>query len=88
MLTLQVYTLFYTYLDYILAKFEPNSIVQNVQNLSFWISNASSFMPIFDKALTPFCKMFPLLKPLFDGKLLIFRLPFFGFQKIMVIQHM
>ena len=28
--------LFYTYIDYMLAKFEPNRRVRNVQNLSFW----------------------------------------------------
>ena len=55
-----------------LAKFEPNRIVRNVQNLSFW-GKTSSFKNIFDKALTPFCKKFLWLKQLFDGKLLIFR---------------
>ena len=47
----------------------------------------SSFKTKFDKALTPFCKTFLWLKQLFDGKLLIFRLPFFGVPKFMVIQH-
>ena len=52
-----------------LAKFEPNRIVQNVQNLSFWGKKSSFFKSIFDKALTPFCKTFLYVKQLFDGKL-------------------
>ena len=31
-----LHTFFDTYLDYMLAKFEPNRIVRNIQNLSFW----------------------------------------------------
>ena len=31
-----LHTLFATYLDYMLEKFEPNRTVRNVQNFSFW----------------------------------------------------
>ena len=34
-----LHTLFDTYLDYMLAKFKPKHIVENVQNLSFWTQN-------------------------------------------------
>ena len=34
-----LYTLFDTYLDYMLAKFEPNRIVQDIQKLNFWTKN-------------------------------------------------
>ena len=46
------------------------------------------FKTIFDRALTPFCKKVLWLNQLFDGKLTIFRLPFFGVPKFMVIQHL
>ena len=85
-----LHTLFETYLDYMLEEFEANRTVQNVQNLSFCIKKSSSFKTTFDKALTPFCKTFLLLKQLFEhveGKLLVFRLPYFGVPKIMVIQY-
>ena len=42
---------------------------------------------IFDKALTPFCKTFLLLKQLCNGKLLIFRPPSVRSPKIMVVRH-
>ena len=32
-----LYALFDAYLDYMLEKFEPNRIVRNIPNLSFWI---------------------------------------------------
>ena len=89
-----LHTFFDTYLDYILAKFEVNLTVRNVQKLIFW-QKPCSFKTIFDKNLTPFCKTFLWLKFLFDGQLLIFRLPYllifrlpyFSVSKIMVIQH-
>ena len=31
-----LHTLFDMYLEYLLAKFEPNRIVQNVQEINFW----------------------------------------------------
>ena len=78
-----------------MAKFEANRIIRNVQNLSFWTKNktkqnktkTSSFKTIFDKAMTPFSKTFLWLKQLFDGKVLIFRLLFLDVPKIMVIKH-
>ena len=72
-----LHTLFDTYLDYMLAQFESNRVVQNVPNLK-----SSSFNVVFDKALTPFCKTFLSLKQLFDGKLWAFRLSCSVFQKL------
>ena len=51
-------TLFDTYLDRMLAKFEPNRMVQNVQNSRFRTKKPNFFKTNFDKQLTPFCKMF------------------------------
>ena len=52
--------LFDTYLDYMLAKFEPHRMVQNVQNLSFRTKNRVLLNPFLtNKELTPFCKTFP-----------------------------
>ena len=82
-----LHTLFDTYLDYMLAKIEANCTVRNVQNLNFWTKKRVLSKPFLTKRWPPFCKTFLWLKQLFDGKLLIFRLPFFGVQKIMVIQH-
>ena len=45
--------LFDTYLDYMLAKFEPNRIVQKVKKIELLDKNPSSFKTIFDKELTP-----------------------------------
>ena len=81
------HTLFDTYMDYMLAKSEPNRQVRNVQKLSFWTKNRVILKLIFYEALTPFCKLFLWLKQLFDVKILIFRLPFFCVPNIMVIQH-
>ena len=36
-------TLFDTYLDYMLAEFESNSIVGNVQNVGFWTKKKNEF---------------------------------------------
>ena len=66
-----LHTIFDTFLDYMLANYEANRIVQNVQNLSFWTKKPSSFKTFSDKVLTPFCQAFLCLKQLFDGKLLI-----------------
>ena len=52
------HTLFDTYLDYMLAKFEPNRIYPKCTNFELLDKKASSFKTIFDKALTPFCKAF------------------------------
>ena len=43
-------TLFDTYLDHILAKFEPNCIVQNVQNFELFDKNPSFFKTILTKS--------------------------------------
>ena len=45
--------------------------------MNFW-GKKGSFKTIFYKAFTPFWKTFLWLKQLFDGKLLIFRLRFYG----------
>ena len=42
-----LHNLFDTYLDYMLAKFEPHRIVQNVQNLGFLDKKLSSFKTHF-----------------------------------------
>ena len=38
-----LHTLFGTYLDHILAKFEPNRIVQNLQNCEFFLTKNRVF---------------------------------------------
>ena len=84
-------TLFDTYLDYIIVhageiwtkSYSPKCTKQ----WNFWTKNRVLLKPLFDKAFTPFCMTFLWLKQLFDGKLLIFRLPIFGVPKNMVIQH-
>ena len=82
-----LHALFDTYLDCMLAKFDPNRMVRNVQKFELLDKKPSSFKTIFDKALTSFCKTFLYLKQLFSGKLLIFRLTFFGVTNIMAFQH-
>ena len=68
-----------------LAKFEPNRKVRNVQNVEFFAKKNEFFKTIFDKALTPFCKAFLQLKQLFNDKLLTFRLLSFSFfQKLRI----
>ena len=42
-------TLFDTYLDHILAKFEQNNTVQNVQNFELFEKKNKFFKTIFDK---------------------------------------
>ena len=44
-----LHTLFDTYLDHMLAKFEPNRIVRNVPNLSFWTKNRVLLKPFLTK---------------------------------------
>ena len=58
-----LHTLFDTHLDHMLAKFEPNRLVRNVQNFDLFDKN-QVFKTIFDKTLTPFCKTFLWLKQL------------------------
>ena len=62
-----LHTLFDTYLDQMLVKFEQNRILRTIQNFGLfdkkWLT--------FDKVLTPFWKTFRWLKQLFDAKLLI-----------------
>ena len=50
-----LHTLFDTHLDHMLEEFEPNCVVQNVQNFEY---KTEFFKTIFDKALTPFYKAF------------------------------
>ena len=50
-----LHTLFDTYLDHILTKFEPNRMVRNVQKFEFLDKNPTFKKNIFDKELTPFC---------------------------------
>ena len=51
---------FDTYLDYILAKLEPNRnrIVRNVPKIELLDQKRSSFITIVDKAETPFLRRF------------------------------
>ena len=89
-------TLFDTYLEYrMLAKFEPNRMVRNVYFILFFFlifffdkkPSLKKKTNIFDKALTPFCKTFLLLKLLFNGELSVFKLLSFSVPKIMVVRH-
>ena len=68
------HTLFDMRLDYMLAKFKPNHMVQNVENFELFDKKHEFFKTIFDKTLTPFCKTFLYLKLLFsDYHLLVFQ---------------
>ena len=49
-----LHTLFDTYLDHMLGKFEPNRMVQNVHNFEPFGRKTEFLMFIFDQALTPF----------------------------------
>ena len=49
-----LHTLFDTYLDHMLVKFEPNRMVQNFELLG----KNRIFKTNFDKGLTPFCMAF------------------------------
>ena len=53
-----LYTFFDTYLDHLLAKFEPNRTVQNVKNFELFDEKSEFLKITFDKALTPFYKTF------------------------------
>ena len=53
-----LHTLFGMYLDHMLVKFEQNRMVRNIQNFELFDKNPCFFKTIFDKALTPFWKMF------------------------------
>ena len=50
-----------------LVKFEQNHMVRTIQN---YVLFDKKWLTVFDKVLTPFWKMFLLLKQLFDAKLL------------------
>ena len=63
-----LHTLFDKYLDRMLVKFKQNRMVRTIQNFDLFDKR---WLTIFDKVLTPFWKMFLLLKQLFDAKLLI-----------------
>ena len=79
-----LHTLFDTYLDHMLVKFEQNRMVRNIQNFELF---DKKWLTIFDKVLTPFWKTFLWLKQLFDAKLLILRLSSFSVPKITVVRH-
>ena len=49
-----LHTLFDTYLEHMLEKFEPNRIVRKVQNCEHFDKKSSSLTPFSTKALTPF----------------------------------
>ena len=81
------HTLFDTYLDYMLAKFEANRIVRNVQNFELFDKKKKNkqkivFNTIFDKTLTPFCKTLLQLKQLFIQKTINFQTTIFQCSKI------
>ena len=67
-----------------LVDFEQNRMVQTTRNFELF---DKKWLTIFDKALTPFWKMFLYLKQLFNAKLLISRLPSFSVSKITVVRH-
>ena len=50
-----LHTLFDSYWDHMLAKFEANRIAQNVQNFEFFDKKTGFLKTTFDKTLTPFC---------------------------------
>ena len=85
-----LHTLFAMYLAHILAKFEPNCRVQNVPNLSFktkkrvFKKKEKRKKNVFDKTSMPYCKTFLWLKQLYNGKLLIFRLPSVSVSKLCI----
>ena len=71
-----------------LVKFEQICIVQTTRNCDlFDHKKKKKSKTIFDKALTPFWKMFQSLKQLFNALLLIWRLPSFNIPKITVVRH-
>ena len=69
-----------------LTNFEANRMIQIVINVELF-DKKQVFKKHFWQLLMPFCKTFLYLQQLFDGKLLIGRLPFFSVLKIMVVQH-
>ena len=74
-------------MDHMLEKFEPNRIVRNVQNFELFDKNLNFFNTILDKNVDAILKEFLLLKQVFYGKILIFRLLSFGVPKFMVLRH-
>ena len=81
-----LHTLFDTYLNHRLVKFEQNCMVQTTRNLElFW--QKPGFFNHFYNALTPFWKTFLWLKQLFNGTLLISRQSSFSVPKITVVRH-
>ena len=53
-----LHTLFDTFSDYILAKFEPNRIVWNVQKLNYWTKNQVLLKPFLTKRWSHFVRRF------------------------------
>ena len=51
-------TLFDMSLDHMLVKFKQNRMVENTQNFELFNRKPGLFKVIFDKDLTPSCKMF------------------------------
>ena len=85
------HTLFDTYLDHAseigTKSYDPKCTFFKVFFFFFDKKKPPIFKAIFDKALSSFCKTFLQMEQLFNGKLLIFRLPSFGVPKVMVVQH-
>ena len=52
-----------------LVEFEHNRLVQTKRNFELFDKKTGFLKTIFDEALTPFWKTFPLLKQLFNAKL-------------------
>ena len=84
-----LHTLFDTYLDDMLEKFEPFRMVQNVQNLGGFFGKKKPRLfkrPILTKRDAILQDVFIAERSVY-GKLLIFRQLSFSVPKIMVVRH-
>ena len=66
-------------------KYSKHHYLFRMQNI---FQNSAKASSIFEKASTPYWKMFLSLNQLFYAKILIKRLPSFSVPKITVIRHM
>ena len=73
---------FDTYLNHVLAKFEPNRIAQNVQNFELFDKKIKVLEPFLAK-----CGRHFVAETIFNDKVSIFRAISFSVPKIMVVQH-
>ena len=78
------HTLLNTYLDHVLAKFEPSRMVRIAQNFELFDTEPSLLTTILDRVLTPFCKTFLYLKQLFNSLTVNVQTTIFQCYKIFV----